>query len=65
MATTILPIDEVTEALIAQWGVIGELARTLDDDAWSAPSVLPGWTNAEGQSVHAREIEETIGRCGW
>ena len=27
MATTILPIDEVTEALIAQWGVIGELAR--------------------------------------
>jgi glutathione synthase/RimK-type ligase-like ATP-grasp enzyme len=26
---------------------------------------FPGWTNAEGQSVHAREIGETIGRFGW
>jgi glutathione synthase/RimK-type ligase-like ATP-grasp enzyme len=25
---------------------------------------FPGWINAEGQSVHAREIEETIGRVG-
>ena len=47
MGTTILPIGEVTGALIAQWGALGELARALDDDAWSAPSVLPGWTNAD------------------
>ena len=26
---------------------------------------FPGWTNAEGQSIHAREIGATIGRLGW
>lgn len=26
---------------------------------------FPGWTNAEGQSIHAREIEEMLGRFGW
>lgn len=26
---------------------------------------FPGWINAEGQSVHAREIAETMGRIGW
>ena len=26
---------------------------------------FPGWINAEGQSIHAREIAETIGRIGW
>jgi hypothetical protein len=26
---------------------------------------FPGWTNAEGQSIHAREIGETIERFGW
>jgi glutathione synthase/RimK-type ligase-like ATP-grasp enzyme len=26
---------------------------------------FPGWTDAEGQSVHAREIGETIRRLGW
>ncbi|WP_439029278.1 maleylpyruvate isomerase family mycothiol-dependent enzyme [Gordonia terrae] len=47
MATTILPIDEVTAALIAEWGAIRDLAGSLDDESWSAPSVLPGWTNAD------------------
>ncbi|MCR5977167.1 maleylpyruvate isomerase family mycothiol-dependent enzyme [Gordonia jinghuaiqii] len=47
MATTILPIDEVTEALTAQWAAISGLASSLGDDQWSASSVLPGWTNAD------------------
>jgi glutathione synthase/RimK-type ligase-like ATP-grasp enzyme len=26
---------------------------------------FPGWTDAEGRSIHAREIGETVGRFGW
>lgn len=47
MATTILPIDEVTDALIAQWDDITVLADSLTDEEWAGPSVLPGWTNAD------------------
>ncbi len=47
MATTILPLDEVTAGLIAQWAAIADVAGGLTDEQWSAASVLHGWTNAD------------------
>ena len=47
MPTTILPKVELTEALVAEWATIAEVAAGLGDEQWSAPSVLPGWTNAD------------------
>ncbi|MCD2144003.1 maleylpyruvate isomerase family mycothiol-dependent enzyme [Gordonia paraffinivorans] len=47
MPTTILPKAELTEALVAEWATIAEVAAGLGDEQWSAPSVLPGWTNAD------------------
>lgn len=47
MPTTILPLAEVTEGLIAQWAAIADVAAGLTDEQWSAASVLPGWTNAD------------------
>ncbi|MEO9327513.1 maleylpyruvate isomerase family mycothiol-dependent enzyme [Gordonia aurantiaca] len=47
MPTTILPKEDLTDALIAQWATIAEVAAGLSDEQWSAPSVLPGWTNAD------------------
>lgn len=37
----------VTEALRAQWDTVRDVARNLPGEAWSAPSVLPGWSNAD------------------
>lgn len=47
MATTFVPIGPVTEALTAAWAAIAELGHTLDDDGWTSPSVLPGWTQGD------------------
>ena len=47
MAHTVVDKDAITSALIAEWSVLRALAGQLTDEQWSAPSVLPGWTNAD------------------
>lgn len=47
MSITLIPKEAVTQALIGEWSALRQLAATLDDDQWSAPSVLPAWSNAD------------------
>ncbi|MGW0036161.1 maleylpyruvate isomerase family mycothiol-dependent enzyme [Gordonia sp. NPDC003376] len=47
MARTIVPVVEITGALIAQWAAIREVAARLSEPQWTAPSILPGWTHAD------------------
>ncbi|GAB19226.1 hypothetical protein GOEFS_077_00180 [Gordonia effusa NBRC 100432] len=44
MTPTSVPINDVRAALIEQWGVLRTLAGQFDDEQWSRPSVLPGWS---------------------
>ncbi|WLP90312.1 maleylpyruvate isomerase family mycothiol-dependent enzyme [Gordonia sp. NB41Y] len=47
MARTIVPVVEITGALIAQWAAIREVAARLSAQQWTAPSILPGWSDAD------------------
>lgn len=42
--TTIVVKDQVVSALATEWAQLDQLASSLTDDQWAAPSVLPGWT---------------------
>lgn len=44
MAVTKVDRDSVQASLFEQWAVLEQLLRTLDDQAWSTPTALPGWT---------------------
>ncbi|MFT4199449.1 maleylpyruvate isomerase family mycothiol-dependent enzyme [Gordonia sp. (in: high G+C Gram-positive bacteria)] len=39
--------DSVIAALNEEWAALRELFGTLSDDQFAAPSVLPGWSNAD------------------
>ncbi|NLG48455.1 maleylpyruvate isomerase family mycothiol-dependent enzyme [Gordonia sp. (in: high G+C Gram-positive bacteria)] len=41
--TTLVPQEPLISALEAQWQAIADLASTLTDEQWEAPSGLPGW----------------------
>ncbi|EGD55765.1 maleylpyruvate isomerase family mycothiol-dependent enzyme [Gordonia neofelifaecis] len=41
--TTIVPQEPLITALETQWKVIDDLASSLTDEQWTAPSTLPGW----------------------
>ena len=47
MPLTVVDKDSITAALTAEWAALQSLAAQLTDEQWSAPSVLPGWTNAD------------------
>ncbi|WP_454175314.1 maleylpyruvate isomerase family mycothiol-dependent enzyme [Gordonia sputi] len=47
MPLTVVDKDSITAALTAEWSALRSLAVRLTDEQWSAPSVLPGWTNAD------------------
>ncbi|MGV9672028.1 maleylpyruvate isomerase family mycothiol-dependent enzyme [Gordonia sp. NPDC003504] len=47
MPTTTLSATDLVPALIGEWAALRALAADLDDAQWSAPSILPGWTNAD------------------
>ncbi|KNA91963.1 maleylpyruvate isomerase family mycothiol-dependent enzyme [Gordonia sp. w5E2] len=47
MPLTVVDKDSITAALFAEWSTVRSLAAQLSDEQWSAPSVLPGWTNAD------------------
>ena len=46
MATHV-PQQPVIDALRAEWSTIDALFTPLTDEQWSAPSNLPGWSNAD------------------
>ena len=41
--TTFVPQEPMIAALQTQWSAIADLAASLTDDQWRAPSGLPGW----------------------
>lgn len=45
--TTSLPANALVPVLAGQWARLRWLAAELDDGQWAAPSVLPGWSNAD------------------
>ncbi|OBA38972.1 MULTISPECIES: maleylpyruvate isomerase family mycothiol-dependent enzyme [Gordonia] len=47
MPLTVVDKDSITAALTTEWAALQSLAAQLTDEQWSAPSVLPGWTNAD------------------
>lgn len=44
---TQVPYQQTVDALGAQWATLIDLADGLDDEQWSAPSILEGWTVAD------------------
>ncbi|MFW0791771.1 maleylpyruvate isomerase family mycothiol-dependent enzyme [Gordonia sp. CPCC 205333] len=59
MTSTVVPIGAVRSALIEQWGRLRSLASQFDDDAWSRPSTLPGWSIG-GIIAHIIGTESTL-----
>lgn len=47
MPRTQIDKSAVIDALSAQWAALRGLAAEFDEQHWAAPSVLPGWTNAD------------------
>ncbi len=40
-------MDRVIELLFTQWDALEQLIKQIPVQQWSAPSILPGWTNAD------------------
>ncbi|MDY6808449.1 MAG: maleylpyruvate isomerase family mycothiol-dependent enzyme [Actinomycetota bacterium] len=47
MAKTLLPVEPIVDALVAQWQTLDDVVSALSDDQWSADSILPGWSVAD------------------
>jgi uncharacterized protein (TIGR03083 family) len=44
---TQVPHEQTVDALGAQWATLIDLADSLNDDQWGAPSILAGWSVAD------------------
>lgn len=47
MPKTTVPHPQVTDALQQAWQQISGVVSGLTDEQWAAPSILPGWSNAD------------------
>lgn len=47
MSTTVVPVDDVVDALTREWAAIDTVVATLTDAEWQSPSILPGWSVAD------------------